>query len=110
MLAACGAKASENRSLDSSGNQYEGLPRKPGASRRSRLFRSSRAAEAPASGGGGEAAAIERLVIQNADLAIVVSDVEDAHEGAGSHGGEMGGYVVLIQQISNLHPEWQRSA
>lgn len=59
------------------------------------------AQEAPASGGGGDVAAaqVERLVIQNADLAIVVSDVEERMEEIQKMAEEMGGFVVS----SNLY-------
>ena len=56
--------------------------------------------EAPASGGGGvEAASVERLVIQNADLAIVVADVEVRMTEIQEMAQEMGGFVVS----SNLY-------
>lgn len=58
------------------------------------------AEQAPSSGGGGvEAANVERLVIQNADLAIVVSDVEGRMEEIQKMAEEMGGFVVS----SNLY-------
>ena len=94
MLAACGAKASENRSLDSSGNQYGGAAPETGGVPSFAPVPQQPAAEAPAAGGGGEAAAIERLVIQNADLAIVVSDVEARMKALEAMAVEMGGYVV----------------
>ncbi len=51
-------------------------------------------APAPSSGGGGQPAAIERLVIQNADLAIVVADVDARMKAIEALAAEMGGYVV----------------
>ena len=62
------------------------------------------AEEAPASapggnGGGGEAAQTERIVIQNADLVIVVSDVEIRLKEIGTMADDMGGFVVS----SNLY-------
>lgn len=55
---------------------------------------------APSSGGGGvEASNVERLVIQNADLAIVVSDVEARMKEIERMAQDMGGYVVT----SNLY-------
>ncbi len=58
------------------------------------------AEQAPSSGGGGvEASSVERLVIQNADLAIVVSDVEARMEEIQKMAEEMGGFVVS----SNLY-------
>ena len=52
-----------------------------------------------ASGGGGEAASVERIVIQNADLAIVVSDVEGRMVEIQKMAEEKGGFVVS----SNLY-------
>lgn len=55
----------------------------------------------PASGGGGDAnvAQVERLVIQNADLAVVVSDVELRMDEISEMAVDMGGFVVS----SNLY-------
>ena len=47
-----------------------------------------------AGGGGFEAAAIERLVIQNADLSIVVIDPEAKMDEIGKMAESMGGFVV----------------
>lgn len=56
--------------------------------------------QAANSGGGGvEAASVERIVIQNADLAIVVSDVETRMKEIQAMAQEMGGFVVS----SNLY-------
>ncbi|NWF64598.1 MAG: DUF4349 domain-containing protein [Chloroflexi bacterium] len=54
------------------------------------------AKEAPGSGGGGDlnATQVERIVIQNADLAIVVADVEARLDEIQSMAVEMGGFVV----------------
>lgn len=59
------------------------------------------AEEQAQSGGGGDAnaASVERLVIQNADLAIVVSDVEGSMTEIQKMAEEMGGFVVS----SNLY-------
>jgi hypothetical protein len=48
----------------------------------------------PASGGGGQAAAVERLVIQNADVAIVVTDVDARMKEIEALAKTLGGYVV----------------
>lgn len=45
-------------------------------------------------GGGVSATSVERIVIQNADLAIVVSDVKGRMENIQSMAKQMGGYVV----------------
>lgn len=50
--------------------------------------------EAPSPGGGVAPAAIERLVIQNADLAIVVADVQVRMKAVEALAVELGGYVV----------------
>jgi hypothetical protein len=42
----------------------------------------------------GQPAAIERLIIQNADLSIVVADVDDRMKAVEALATEMGGYVV----------------
>lgn len=55
--------------------------------------------EAPASGGGGEAVSVERIVIQNADLTIVVAEVEIRMNDIQAMAQEMGGFVVS----SNLY-------
>ena len=58
-------------------------------------------AAAPGSGGGGDvnAAQVERLVIQNADLSVVVSDVELRMDEIQKMATDMGGFVVS----SNLY-------
>lgn len=54
------------------------------------------AESAPGSGGGGDsrAANVERIVIQNADLSIVVADVEARMQEIQEMAQEMGGFVV----------------
>ena len=54
------------------------------------------------SGSGASAAAIERIVIKNADLAIVVSDVQGRMEAIQSMAEGMGGFVVS----SNLYQSY----
>jgi hypothetical protein len=53
-------------------------------------------------GGGGEAAPVERIVIQNADLAVVVADVEKRMKEIGALAQELGGFVVS----SNLYQSY----
>ncbi len=61
------------------------------------------APNAPAPGsGGGNASAIERMIIQNADLAIVVSDVEGRMKEISAMAKELGGHVVS----SNLYQSY----
>ncbi|MBI3168489.1 MAG: DUF4349 domain-containing protein [Chloroflexi bacterium] len=54
---------------------------------------------APGSGGGGDVSAtqVERLVIQNADLSVVVSDVELRMDEISQMAVDMGGFVVSSQ-------------
>lgn len=66
------------------------------------------AQEAPASSGGGQAAAVERIVIQNANIAIVVSDVEGRMKNIQIMAEQMGGFVVssnLYQSYNNNYVE-----
>ena len=67
------------------------------------------AQEAPASsGGGGEASAVERIVIQNADISIVVADVEGRMKNIQIMAEQMGGFVVssnLYQSFNNNYVE-----
>jgi len=58
--------------------------------------------EAANSGSGVSAASVERLVIQNADLAIVVSDVKGRMEAIQNMAQAMGGFVVS----SNLYQSY----
>lgn len=58
--------------------------------------------EAPASGGGVDAAGVERVVIQNANLAIVVPDVEGRMVDIQKMAEKMGGFVVS----SNLYESY----
>jgi hypothetical protein len=59
-------------------------------------------------GGGVDAAAVERIVIQNADIAIVVSDVEGRMRDIEDMAAKMGGFVVssnLYQSYTNSYVE-----
>lgn len=76
-------------------------------------YEESYAAEAPApasgeraggSGGDANASSVERLVIQNADISIVVSDVEGRMENIQEMARQMGGFVVE----SNLYQGYTR--
>lgn len=106
VLSACGAAATQERSFDSGGAPEYMLP-------------SSAPMEAPmvaaeeayyegdtsnaAQGGGGVAAAnVERLIIQNADVAIVVADVETRMDAIQKMAEDMGGFVVS----SNLYQSY----
>jgi hypothetical protein len=63
---------------------------------------SSDTGNSSANGSGVEASSVERLVIQNADLAIVVSDVEGRMKEINDMAKEMGGFVVS----SNLYQSY----
>ena len=56
------------------------------------------------SGSGASAAAIERIVIKNADLAIVVSDVQGRMEAIQSMAEGMGGFVVSSISMNASKP------
>jgi hypothetical protein len=103
VLSACGASASEQRSFDGGAPDF--------------AFPSSAPMEAPmvaaeesyyegdsgaAQGGGVAAANVERLIIQNADVAIVVSDVETRMNAIQKMAEDMGGFVVS----SNLYQSY----
>jgi hypothetical protein len=103
LLAACGASLaaspeSDYRSLDQGaplGNAPEQVFAPP---------------EAPAAeaGGGNNAVAIERVVLKNADIAIVVSNVEQRLQAIDAMAKEMGGYVVssnLYRTVSSNYDE-----
>ncbi len=55
----------------------------------------------PSSGGGPQAAAVERLVIQNADVAIVVTDVDARTKEIEALAKALGGYVVASNRYQN---------
>lgn len=65
--------------------------------------------QSPASGGGNiDASAVERIVIQNADISIVVSDVEGRMRDIEDMATKMGGFVVssnLYQSYNNSYVE-----
>ncbi len=64
------------------------------------------AGQAPSNGSNVDASAIDRLVIQNADLAIVVSNVEGRMKAISDMAKEMGGFVVS----SNLYQSYTRDS
>ncbi|NJN79214.1 MAG: DUF4349 domain-containing protein [Anaerolineales bacterium] len=65
-------------------------------------FAQESAADNSAGGGDARAASVERIVIQNADLSIVVSDVETRMQEIQKMAEEMGGFVVA----SNLYQSY----
>ena len=93
LLAACGSFHSAREASQPQGDYFspttnDGVPAMGGAEA------PAEAPLAPVPGQEGQAAAIERLVIQNADLAIVVADVDAHLQAVEAMAVEMGGYVV----------------
>jgi major membrane immunogen (membrane-anchored lipoprotein) len=92
LLTACGSYRSANRSLSNDSQKFTGLP--------AESFGGGAAPEAPApepsaaQGAGQQSVGIERLVIQNAELTIVVADVDAHMKSVEALAVEMGGYVV----------------
>jgi hypothetical protein len=102
IVAACGLAAPAQRSMESGGapEPYYDYALPPAAPTM------MAAAEAPSSGGGGvEAASVERLIIQNADIAVVVSDVETRMKEIQTMAAQMGGFVVT----SNLYKSFRNN-
>jgi len=58
-------------------------------------------ANLPSNGSGVQASSVDRMVIQNADLVIVVSDVEGRMKQISDMAGEMGGFVVSSNLYQN---------
>ena len=78
---------------------YDAMPQSMPAAAPTMMFMEESAAQDSAnrsdgSGGGVEATSVERIVIQNADLAIVVADVEVRMEEIQKMAQNMGGFVV----------------
>jgi len=108
ILGACGAGAQRSVSyIPEPGFAYDSAPSVSvdGYGGDSSLVASESAADgvsearASGQGGGGNAAQVERLVIQNANISIVVSDVEARMENIQIMAEQMGGFVVS----SNLY-------
>ena len=69
---------------------------------------SQESANTQSGGSGGDASAVERMVIQNADLAIIVSDVEGRMKEVSDLAEELGGFVVssnLYQSYTSAYVE-----
>ncbi|HAX68388.1 MAG TPA: hypothetical protein DCY14_02175 [Anaerolineae bacterium] len=92
ILGACGSAASEEAPIMA--DQEMGYAPMPEAL--PTMYTEEFAESAPGSGGGGDsrAANVERIVIQNADLSIVVADVEVRMQEIQEMAQEMGGFVV----------------
>lgn len=100
ILAACGANRSANSGLPPSQDEYFSRPSADGGAV-PQLLPAAEAPAAPAPSGGQQAAAIERLVIQNADLSIVVADVDARLKAVEALAVEMKGYVVSSNKYQN---------
>ncbi|MBM4426499.1 MAG: DUF4349 domain-containing protein [Chloroflexi bacterium] len=102
VLSACGGAASEQRSFYSGGAPEYILP--SSAPMEAPMVAAEEAYyEGDAGSGGGVAAAnVERLIIQNADVAIVVADVETRMDAIQKMAEDMGGFVVS----SNLYQSY----
>jgi len=92
ILGACGSAASTEAPIMA--DQEMGYAPMPEAL--PTMYTEEFAESAPGSGGGGDsrAANVERIVIQNADLSIVVADVEVRMQEIQEMAREMGGFVV----------------
>lgn len=92
ILGACGSAASTEAPIMA--DQEMGYAPMPEAL--PTMYTEEFAESAPGSGGGGDsrAANVERIVIQNADLSIVVADVEVRMQEIQEMAQEMGGFVV----------------
>lgn len=104
IVAACGLAAPAQRSMESGAPEpYYDYALPPAAPT---MVAEMPAAEAPSGGGGGvEAASVERLIIQNADIAVVVSDVESRMKEIQTMAAQMGGFVVT----SNLYKSFRNN-
>lgn len=113
ILAACGSSAAQRAEYGYGGGA---APTYDLASEPMPLFAEAPAAEyygedasdaAPGGGGGGgvAAASVERLIIQNADIVIVVSDVEGRMKNIQIMAEQLGGFVVS----SNLYQNYTNS-
>ncbi len=109
ILAACGSARSASQDIPTSVENYSlsgGAPMPAQDSVMPASAPEARVAEESAAntGSGVSAAAVERIVIKNADLAIVVADVEGRMKNIQIMAEQMGGFVVssnLYQSFTN---------
>ncbi|WKZ37642.1 MAG: DUF4349 domain-containing protein [Anaerolineales bacterium] len=106
ILAACGAASAPQRSAEGGAEPYYDYAQPAAepmyAEAPAQEFAGDSSNIAP--GGGVEAASVERLIIQNADIAIVVSDVEARMKDIQVMAEQLGGFVVssnLYQSYTN---------
>lgn len=109
ILAACGSSSQNFSSIESELAGYGGAaPAAPEEAYYDALPAATAGAPQVQNSGGVEAAAVERIVIQNADIAIVVSDVETRIREVEVMAQQMGGFVVssnLYQSYTNNYVE-----
>jgi hypothetical protein len=98
LITGCGSYRSGNRSLTDT-EKFSGLPSdSQGSGGGAEAPQAAPLAPGMPEGGGQQAAAIERLVIQNADLAIVVADVDARMKAVEALAVKLGGYVVSTRK------------
>lgn len=99
ILGACASGASRSAESPAEPDYYDAMPQSaPAAAPTMMYMEESGVAQDSANGSGGgggvEATSVERIVIQNADLTIVVADVEGRMEQVQKMAQDMGGFVV----------------
>lgn len=99
ILGACASGASRSAESPAAPEYYDAMPQSaPAAAPTMMYMEESGVAQDSANGSGGgggvEATNVERIVIQNADLTIVVADVEGRMEQVQKMAQDMGGFVV----------------
>jgi hypothetical protein len=109
ILAACGAGASSESQVDKNLSGVGGAPVAPQADAYEAMpMATAGVSEQVTISNDGTVASVERLVIQNADLAIVVSDVKGRMKNIQVLAQNMGGFVVssnLYQNYTNDYVE-----
>ena len=102
VLAACGSRNSstqtENRDLSYA---VGGAPAAPAMAEAPMPAATAGVTDQFAASGAGSTASVERIVIQNADLTIVVSDVEGRMKNIQAMAQQMGGFVVSSNLYQN---------
>lgn len=83
------------------------MPPAMATSAASKSFESADQAQGNAAGGGVQAASVERLVIQNADLSVVVADPKTRMAEIAQMAKDMGGYVVSSNLYQSYAPNGQ---
>lgn len=105
MLAACGSTRSLAPSPSYAGTEAPAMVEQPGMAPEAGILADQARSDI---GSGVPAAAVERLVIQNVDISIVVSDVKTRMKNIQIMAEQMGGFVVssnLYQSFTNNYVE-----